>query len=84
MEFVFWFEDLDVERAVWSEVFGSPCPQNSLVILWEEELLYLTHALTHFTSNLDLKGGFLSDTMAALAESKYHVNTSKSANLWRK
>lgn len=37
MKFVFWFENLDVKRAIWSKVFGSPSPQYSLMILEEKE-----------------------------------------------
>ncbi len=47
MEFIFWFENLDIEGAIWCKVFRSPSPQNSLVILWGKKLLYFTHAVTH-------------------------------------
>lgn len=37
MKLVFRFENLDVKRAIWSKVFGSPSPQYSLMILEEKE-----------------------------------------------
>lgn len=37
VKLIFRFENLDVERTVWSEVLCSPSPQNSLVILQQEE-----------------------------------------------
>ena len=40
MKFIFWFENLDVERTVWSKVLCCPSPQNSLVILCEETVLF--------------------------------------------
>lgn len=37
VKLVFRFENLDVKRAIWSKVFGSPSPQYSLMILEEKE-----------------------------------------------
>lgn len=40
VKLIFWFQNLDIERAVWSEVLCSPSPQNSLMILQHEKYLF--------------------------------------------
>lgn len=47
MKFIFWFENLDVKRAIWSKVFGSPSPQYSLMILEEKETVFFLISRWH-------------------------------------
>lgn len=54
MKFIFWFENLYVERAVWSKVFCSPCPQNSLVILWGSKIVLFHLSSGSFSSTTSL------------------------------
>lgn len=49
MELVFRFEDLDVERTVWSEVLHSPGSQNGLMILSIHQCIRIsTHLLIFY------------------------------------
>lgn len=43
VELVLRLEDLNVEGAVWSKVFDSPGPQDSLVVLWRGEMRWEVH-----------------------------------------
>lgn len=47
MKFIFWFENLDVKRAIWSKVFGSPSPQYSLMILEGKETVFFFFFKSH-------------------------------------